>query len=1100
MDETAAYPLMPAPQAILDGARMSPEPNRHSPASPAKDISHEAALFDTIAYSRVVVRCWFRHIWISRRTLWDSLRASLRRSRVERNQRRRTPSFRPILENLENREMLDAAPNALASSAILSDLGQLRNDMAVSSATLVNVSNNSPLREMVRQDLDVFAHSPLGQAIAVAENRFDQSVASAEQLFDTLLYDVESLLHLNTQPASKPSEPVSPRNGALTPGGDPPLPFVEGATPTQQLITTFTDSDGNTNPSQYSASINWGNGQNTPGTVQYDANSGQFQVWGGTMYAEEGSYPISVTINDQDGYQTTATASAAVSDAALTTGAVYGLSATVGQAYNSPFVNFTDANASAAASDFTAQIDWGDGQIAAGTVAAQGNGTFTVGGNHTYALPGTYAVNVAISDIGGSETSASTSATVAASTTAPAAYNDAYSLNHDSTLTVSAASGVLANDTDPNNLPLSAVLVGNAAHGNLQFNSDGSFTYTPNAGYTGPDSFSYYASDGQYNSNTATATLTVDSTISGQVWLDGNQDGIENNGESGMSGVTVNLVAPTGYQLSSTTTDANGNYQLSVDPSLGSQFQVQVAIPSGDSATIPFASQTGIVSSINDAGYSNLLTLPSSGGISNVNAGIATGNGPLATLSGEVWLDSNDNGTLDSGEPGLQAINVNLLDNNLNVVDSTVTDANGAYSFLGLTPNSPYTVQFVAANGYVFSPQNVGSPSTSSAAGANGSTNPITLSPGQNDTTVNAGLYGSAPIDYQTNVSMTAENDSYTGIDFTADGYSPGGATLTPVIVQGPTYGSLVYNTSTGLYDYTAPSNYTGLDSFQFELSDGHAVSAVVTVQVLAYNGIIQPGLYNNFPNLETALFDGNGGQPSQSSISVGDISACWFVAAAAGLAQQNPNAIVNMVKYNAGLDIYVVTFPGQKATTITGFEHDANAYSTANGDWLAALEKGYGQMIYNQKWATWGNTPYDYINRGETRNTGIEALTGHSTTTNKFKWTKDSTTRTNLTNAFANKKVVVAGTGGSSLSDAELEAMGLVSHHSYTVVTYDATTDQVRLFNPWGKNPVFDNGTDPAFFLGKNDAENPTHAQNGYFWMKLSDFTKAFSGIAYED
>jgi hypothetical protein len=51
--------------------------------------------------------------------------------------------------------------------------------------------------------------------------------------------------------------------------------------------------------------------------------NGQFNVFGVMTYAEEGSYPISVTIQDSDGNQTTATASAAVADAPLTTGAVY---------------------------------------------------------------------------------------------------------------------------------------------------------------------------------------------------------------------------------------------------------------------------------------------------------------------------------------------------------------------------------------------------------------------------------------------------------------------------------------------------------------------------------------------------------------------------------------------------------------------------------------------------------------------------------------------------------------------------------------------------------------------------------------------------------
>src|SRR5438874_806652 len=62
---------------------------------------------------------------------------------------------------------------------------------------------------------------------------------------------------------------------------------------------------------------------------------------------------------------------------------------------------------------------------------------------------------------------------------APAAVNDSYTVAGNSTLTVPAP-GVLANDTDVDNDPLTAVLVSNPSSGMLVFNQDGSFIYTPN--------------------------------------------------------------------------------------------------------------------------------------------------------------------------------------------------------------------------------------------------------------------------------------------------------------------------------------------------------------------------------------------------------------------------------------------------------------------------------------------------------------------------------------------------------------------------------------------------------------------------------------------
>ena len=56
---------------------------------------------------------------------------------------------------------------------------------------------------------------------------------------------------------------------------------------------------------------------------------------------------------------------------------------------------------------------------------------------------------------------------------------------------------------------LTAALETGPLNGTLVFNSDGSFTYTPNTGFTGTDSFTYTASDGIDDSNVATATITV---------------------------------------------------------------------------------------------------------------------------------------------------------------------------------------------------------------------------------------------------------------------------------------------------------------------------------------------------------------------------------------------------------------------------------------------------------------------------------------------------------------------------------------------------------------------------------------------------------------
>ena len=99
-------------------------------------------------------------------------------------------------------------------------------------------------------------------------------------------------------------------------------------------------------------------------------------------------------------------------------------------------------------------------------------------------------------------------ATLTALNTAPVANNDVYNLIALLPYSVGAP-GVLANDTDVNSDGLTAVLVSGVSHGNLSFNPNGSFTYTPDLLYSGGDSFTYQASDGTTVGNVATVYLNI---------------------------------------------------------------------------------------------------------------------------------------------------------------------------------------------------------------------------------------------------------------------------------------------------------------------------------------------------------------------------------------------------------------------------------------------------------------------------------------------------------------------------------------------------------------------------------------------------------------
>ena len=97
---------------------------------------------------------------------------------------------------------------------------------------------------------------------------------------------------------------------------------------------------------------------------------------------------------------------------------------------------------------------------------------------------------------------------IVADNSAPVANDDPYSTDENVPLVV-ATPGVLGNDTDGDNDPLTAALLNNATSGTLTLNTNGSFDYTPNVGFTGTDTFTYEASDGTATSSAATVTITV---------------------------------------------------------------------------------------------------------------------------------------------------------------------------------------------------------------------------------------------------------------------------------------------------------------------------------------------------------------------------------------------------------------------------------------------------------------------------------------------------------------------------------------------------------------------------------------------------------------
>jgi hypothetical protein len=170
-------------------------------------------------------------------------------------------------------------------------------------------------------------------------------------------------------------------------------------------VATFTDAGGAETPANYKALIDWGDGSPaTAGTVTL-VSGNTLQVNGSHTYAEEGWFPVKVTVQDDGatvtpGAKASAGSTAAVADAPLFLTANK-FSVAEGAAFAGPVATFTDAGGAETPANYQVRIDWGDGTAPTpGTVTLLPGNTFQVSGSHTYAEEGSFAVKVAVQDDG----------------------------------------------------------------------------------------------------------------------------------------------------------------------------------------------------------------------------------------------------------------------------------------------------------------------------------------------------------------------------------------------------------------------------------------------------------------------------------------------------------------------------------------------------------------------------------------------------------------------------------------------------------------------------------------------------------------------------
>ena len=326
-------------------------------------------------------------------------------------------------------------------------------------------------------------------------------------------------------------------------------------------------------------------------------------------------------------------------------------------------------------------------------------------------------------------------------------------------------------------------------------------------------------------------------SIGDRLWADNNVNGLQDDGEEGLAGRTVTLISggtdglliTTGDNPApiTTTTDSNGNYLFA--GLRAGEYQVYFGdIPTGTVfSTADAGSDDSLDSDVDASGYSPVISLAAGQTISTLDAGVYA----PASLGDKVWIDANGNGLQDTGEQGLSDVTIYLTDGSGTRIKVggndvfTTTAADGAYSFGGLRPGT-YGIEVVAPSGYAFTAADQGGNDAADSdvvAVTEGSSiarsGSVTLVAGQNNTSLDAGVYG--PASLAGKVYVDANNNGT---------FDPGEAGIDNVslsLSRTDAFGNTVTLTastdSNGNYTFTnlAPGVYTLIESQPSGYVDG---------------------------------------------------------------------------------------------------------------------------------------------------------------------------------------------------------------------------------------------------------------------------------------
>ena len=447
----------------------------------------------------------------------------------------------------------------------------------------------------------------------------------------------------------------------------------------------------------------------------------------------------------------------------------------------------------------TLNISGADGRSAqGGTVVNNGDGTFTY--TPPAGFDGSDSFSYTVSDGNGGEDQGSVQITVNAVNHPPVAADDSVSTDEDTAVTTG---NVLANDTDPDGdtLNISGADVRSAQGGTVVNNGDGTFTYTPPAGFSGNDSFRYTVSDGNGGETRGTVQIAVN---------------------------TVNH-APMAMADSVSTTEGS--------PVTTGNVLANDTDPDGDSLSISGAdSQSAEGGSVVNNGDGTFTYTPPAGysGTDGFSYTVSDGNGAEAqgrvniTVTKIVPVNNppvamDDSATTQQNTPVTTGdVLANDSDPDGDSVTVSGVDSQSAQGG-AVVDNGDGTFTYTPANGYVGSDTFNYMISDGKGGQAQG-TVIITVeqATATNTDPVAADDSAETEVDTAVTIADVLANDS------DADG--------DPVIITGADtqsrQGGSVDNHGDGSFTYMPPAGFSGEDSFSYTISDGNGGEDQGTVTI----------------------------------------------------------------------------------------------------------------------------------------------------------------------------------------------------------------------------------------------------------------------------